>query len=182
MENLWIGSTDLTEVSTRRSLRRLPHAETRHVPSRATSAPSSRPLAFPRPFSHARGEGVRLCSPDRSRHRGVDARPLSLRLDPLTRRLESLPGFSLSRVVVRTNRSEPPDFYDHEAHELTFSDLRTCVCRVFELSARKKSGSMRFSYPHRLLGAPHKLSTGAACPVLQGKVAFARFWPRIARS
>jgi hypothetical protein len=100
-------------------------------------------------------------SPDRSRHRGVDARPLSLRLDPLTHRLESLPGFSLSRVVVRTNRSEPPDFYDHEAHELTFSDLRTCVCRVFELSARKKSGSMRFSYPHRLREAPHKLSTGS---------------------
>jgi hypothetical protein len=60
-ENLWIGSTDLTEVSTRCSLRRLLHTETRHVPSRATSAPSSRSLAFPRPFSHARGEGVRLC-------------------------------------------------------------------------------------------------------------------------
>jgi hypothetical protein len=28
-------------------------------------------------------------------------------------------------VVVRTNRSEPPDFYDHEAHELTFSSIAT---------------------------------------------------------
>lgn len=84
--------------------------------------------------------------------RGVDALSSFFRLGGTSLRIVSDPRS-------RHYRSEPTDFYDHEARELTFSDLRTCLCRAAKLSARKKSRSMRFCYPQRRAQPTHKLST-----------------------
>lgn len=150
-------STVTTEASNRSSLRRLARSATRQVPSAATSAPEDRSARLPSAQLRARRAGR---SPlfFRSPVRGVDALSSFLRLDRTARRL-------VSESRSRHCRSEPTDFYDHEARELTFSDLRTCLCRGSKLSARKKSRSMRFCYPQRPLQRPHKLSTIKSQPI-----------------
>jgi hypothetical protein len=61
---LWIGATDMTEIPTRCSLRRLPRAETRHLPSGSDFGAGLSSARLPSACAHARAAGVRLWFPE----------------------------------------------------------------------------------------------------------------------